>query len=61
MRDPNRIDFFLEVIKGIWLTYPDLRFSQLVLNAIDDDDYYLEDIDTLKRFLSVYDIKEGDE
>ena len=54
MRDPNRIDKFLRVIETIWKTYPDLRFSQLVLNAIDNDDYYREDEEILARFLSVY-------
>ena len=54
MRDPNRIDNFLETFKIIWKAHPDLRFSQFVLNAIDEDDYYLEDDETLVRFLSVY-------
>lgn len=54
MRDPKRIDNFLKIISDIWKTYPDLRFSQLVLNAIDDDDYYTEDDEILNRFLSVY-------
>lgn len=54
MRDPNRIDNFLETLKMIWKANPDLRFSQFVLNAIDEDDYYLEDDETLVRFLSVY-------
>ena len=54
MRDPNRIENFLETLKMIWKVNPDLRFSQFVLNAIDEDDYYLEDDETLVRFLSVY-------
>lgn len=54
MRDPNRINNFLNVISIIWKTNPDLRFSQLILNAIDNDDYYREDDEILARFLSVY-------
>lgn len=54
MRDPNRIDNFLKTIEKIWKSNPDLRFSQLVLNAIDEDDYYREDDEILIRFLSVY-------
>lgn len=54
MRDPNRIDNFLKTIERIWKSNPDLRFSQLVFNAIDEDDYYREDDEILVRFLSVY-------
>ncbi len=35
-RDPNRIRPFLEKIAEYWEQYPDLRFGQLVLNAVDD-------------------------
>ena len=54
MRDPNRIDNFLKTIERIWKSNQDLRFSQLILNAIDEDDYYREDDEILVRFLSVY-------
>ncbi len=54
MRDLNRIDNFLKTIEKIWKSNPDLRFSQLVLNAIDEDDYYREDNEVLQRFLSIY-------
>lgn len=56
MRDPNRIDNFLETFKKIWKSNPDLRFNQLVLNAIDEDDYYLEDDESLERFKHIYGI-----
>ena len=32
MRDPERIDQILNLIKEIWLQNPDLRFNQLVYN-----------------------------
>jgi hypothetical protein len=32
MRDPERIDKVLEVIRIIWKANPDLRLTQLVLN-----------------------------
>lgn len=54
MRDPNRIDNFLKTIERIWKANPDLRFNQLVLNAIDEDDYYLEDDQSLERFKHIY-------
>lgn len=56
MRDPNRIDNFLKTIEKIWKSNPDLRFNQLVLNAIDEDDYYLEDDESLERFKYIYGI-----
>ena len=30
MRNPNRIEPFLEKFKELWLKHPDLRFGQLV-------------------------------
>ena len=57
MRDINRIDNYLKIIKQIWKTYPDLRFSQLVLNVLrNSTDYYLEDDKTLEMFKEVYKI-----
>ena len=53
MRDPNRIDSFLEKLKEIWKANPDLRFTQLILNVFDSPaSYYIEDeyaIEILKR------------
>ena len=45
MRDPNRIDIYLKTLEAIWKQYPDLRFTQLVLNVFGDNPmyYYLED------------------
>ena len=32
VRDPERIDAFLERLRKIWMKNPDLRFGQLILN-----------------------------
>lgn len=32
MRDPNRIEDFLDNLKSIWELHPDWRFGQLVVN-----------------------------
>jgi len=55
MRDPNRIQPILQLIKEIWDTYPDLRLTQLIMNAlaINHDPYYVED-ETLHEALKQY-------
>ena len=47
MRDPKRINKTLNLIRNIWKTYPDLRLTQLIMNALkmDGDPYYIEDKD----------------
>jgi hypothetical protein len=48
MRDPARIEKILEVVRGVWERYPDLRLGQLIGNAADIrnvDSYYIEDDD----------------
>lgn len=55
MRDPERIEPFLETIKKIWKENPDLRFGQLIENAIRAEYlYYIEDDQALKSLLWVY-------
>lgn len=55
MRDPNRIEPYMQVLTAIWKENPDLRFSQLVLNVLrENNDYYLEDGLTLQLFLDTY-------
>lgn len=57
MRNPDRIDEYLAVVEKVWKDYPDLRFSQLVLNVFRSPaDYYLEDEDTLEMIKEVYKI-----
>jgi uncharacterized protein YihD (DUF1040 family) len=45
MRDPNRIEPMLALIREIWYKYPDLRLTQLIMNALkmNQDPYYVED------------------
>lgn len=52
MRDPERIKRILNIIQRIWLTYPDLRLSQLLINAVGTQElsYHVED-DVLEEFL----------
>ena len=50
MRDPQRIKPMLSLIQEVWEKAPDLRLSQLLMNAlgINYDPYYIEDEDLLK-------------
>ena len=55
MRDPERIDRILSLIKAYWNTYPDLRLGQMLSNlaadnekrqgiiSVGQDPFYLED------------------
>jgi uncharacterized protein YihD (DUF1040 family) len=47
MRDPKRIKRILDKIQVCWEKYPDFRLGQLILNAIQNDNflYYIEDTD----------------
>ena len=38
MRDPERIDPFLEKLGAFWKTVPDWRFGQLIMNLSRNDD-----------------------
>jgi len=55
MRDPNRIEPILSLIREIWYTYPDLRLTQLIMNALkmNQDPYYIED-EKLEEALKKY-------
>ena len=55
MRDPNRIEPMLALIREIWHVYPDLRLTQLIMNALkmNQDPYYVED-EKLKKALEEY-------
>lgn len=37
MRDPDRIDPFLEALGTLWKKFPDWRFGQLVMNLSRDE------------------------
>jgi hypothetical protein len=58
MRDPARIDPILEEIRRIWTANPDLRLTQLLVNAVRPSEpcsqvYSFED-DKLLRALREY-------
>lgn len=60
MRNIDRIDDTLDLIREIWYTYPDLRLCQLLENIKPNnlkDMYYIED-DTLCKLLERYYRKE---
>ena len=60
MRDVKRIQKTLDMIKEIWLKYPDLRLSQLLENRKPsnlNDMYYIEDEDLIKLLHSRYNIE----
>lgn len=48
MRDPKRIETVMEKVREYWLTYPDLRFFQMIEclksdMGLEGDQFYLED------------------
>lgn len=55
MRDPARIPRILDLVREIWCKNPDLRLSQLIINALGVafDPYYIED-DILEKALKEY-------
>ena len=65
MRDPNRIDPFMERLAWIWKNNcPDWRFGQLMSNAErvmkthGTDIFYMEDDELLEYFEEWFDMKE---
>lgn len=56
MRDINRIEKYLKELEKIWKAYPDLRFSQLIFNVLNEEngDYWKEEDETLKMFKEYY-------
>lgn len=55
MRDPKRIEPMLSLIREIWYRAPDLRLTQLIMNALkmNEDPYHVED-EILKKALKEY-------
>lgn len=45
MRDPQRIEPILQLIREVWYQAPDLRLAQLIMNALSiaADPYHVED------------------
>lgn len=59
-RDPERIDEILNLIKTIWVSFPESRLMQILNNVmspkandISETFFYLEDED-LKKYLKKY-------
>lgn len=64
MRDVKRIQKTLDMIKEIWLKYPDLCLCQLLENAKPsnlNDMYYIEDEDLIKLLHSHYNIERSND
>ena len=58
MRDPQRIDEILDLVRQVWLQDPDLRLGQIIVNATRPDEacpevFTIEDSD-LKRGLTAF-------
>jgi hypothetical protein len=55
MRDPERIIRMLSLVGEVWIKNPDLRLTQLIMNALktNQDPYYVED-DKLEKALKEY-------
>jgi hypothetical protein len=59
VRSPDRISPMLSALEEIWRTHPDLRLTQLILNACPSDfsrAYNVEDGDLLMRLDDAYPI-----
>lgn len=57
MRDPRRIRPFLDKIAKYWETYPDLRFGQLIDNALygtDKKDIFSIEDDDMEKILELH-------
>lgn len=55
MRDPERIEVLLEMIRKYWSLYPDLRFMQFLACALDaGDHFHLEDTELMKKLRTAF-------
>ena len=60
MRDPNRINLILDMLKEIWIKYPDLRLCQLITCITKmDDSFYLED-DKFLRLMLEFEVNQNE-
>lgn len=55
MRDINRIKPTIDKLEGLWLSNPNIRLGQLIMNIISLEDpnsklFYIEDNEFLKKF-----------
>ena len=67
MRNPNRIDNFIEKVRDAWKEVPDWRFGQFMLNVLGDmqakaeyDLFFMEDEDFFKLFDEVMKVYKGE-
>ena len=61
MRNPDRIDKYMERLGNIWKDYPDFRFGQLLMNLLGDvqeevgmDLFFVEDPEFFEAFEKCY-------
>ncbi len=54
MRNPERIDKILNLIKKVWKQNPDLRLFQLLGNPFEPEDHYHTEDDELEEKLENY-------
>jgi hypothetical protein len=57
--NPNK-EMHLEILRKIWLKFPDLRLCQIIGNCFDCKDgdcYYVEDEELMERLIKVYKLK----
>ena len=67
MRNPDRIDNFIEKVRATWKEVPDWRFGQFMLNILGDmqarakyDLFFMEDEDFFKLFDEVTKMYKGE-
>lgn len=49
MRDPNRIPIILKQLEKEWKRVPDWRLGQLIVNAVGNDPFYVEDAELIEK------------
>jgi len=61
MRDPKRIRPALERLRSYWLSHPDLRLGQIIVNAasevhkgISSDAFYIEDDQLIQAVMDMW-------
>ena len=60
MRDEQKTRIFFKTLEDIWAKNPDLRFCQILANAIQESAmYYIEDQTALDLLCKYYRVDEG--
>lgn len=58
MRDIDRIEPFLDKLKGVWKLFPDYRFGQIIYLISDEigrDIFYPEETEWLEKIQNIID------